>query len=93
MAVACFRGRATVSVLVSKPECHVLQEKLRAARARAQPAEPSPAAVDAGAEAAAAADGGAGVMVEPAEQVAHAGDKRPAEEAAAEDVPCKRAAL
>lgn len=66
VAVACFRGQSTISVLVSKPECHVLQEKLRAARARAQPAEPSAVAV---------------------------GEKRPAEEPAADAAPSKRASL
>lgn len=38
VAVACYRGRGTVSVLVSKPECLVIQEKLRGALARAQAA-------------------------------------------------------
>ena len=38
VAVACYRGRGTVSVLVSKPECLVIQEKLRGALARAHAA-------------------------------------------------------
>lgn len=42
VAVACYRGRGTVSVLVSKPECLVIQEKLRGALARAQAAANPP---------------------------------------------------
>ena len=41
VAVACYRGHSTVSVLVSKPECLVIQEKLRGALARAQAAADS----------------------------------------------------
>ena len=39
LAIACWRGRSSLAVLVAKPECSLLEDKLSMAMSRCAPAD------------------------------------------------------